>query len=75
MSLRAAVIAGTVITLLASGTLMAGGILPWSPSAAGLIARKLWLVPTTFSVVVMLALSAADSLLEYPISLAPKRAV
>jgi hypothetical protein len=71
----AAILAGTVITLLASGVLMAGGVLQWSPTTAGLLARRLWLVPTTFSVMGMVALSAADALLECPLSLAPKRGV
>ncbi len=58
----AGLVAGTVVTILASAALLMQGILLWSLDAFRVIGNQLWLVPTLFSAAVMISLFVGDFL-------------
>ena len=64
----AAMVAGTLITLVAFGVLVLTGVFKWSFALVHLVPQQLWPAPTLFAIMVLAALSVADSILEHHIS-------
>ena len=56
----AALAAGSIITLLAAVFFLLKGVWKFSPAVLDMITRQLWLVPTVFSIIAMIALFVGD---------------